>query len=126
MPEFQQVLTMFNNPIFGVFIGAVVTAIIQSSAASIGILQALSMVGGMTYGMAIPIVMGQNIGTCISAVLSCSILSKMSFRGGGNKSFGGGNKLTQTLPKTSREHLDWIEIFYLYNVLFYLVLSIIF
>lgn len=71
MPEFQQVLTMFHNPIFGVFIGAVVTAVIQSSAASIGILQALSMVGGMTYGMAIPIVMGQNIGTCISAVLSC-------------------------------------------------------
>lgn len=71
MPEFQQVLTMFHNPIFGVFIGAVVTAIIQSSAASIGILQALSMVGGLTYGMAIPIIMGQNIGTCISAVLSC-------------------------------------------------------
>lgn len=71
MPEFQQTLLMFNNPIFGVFIGAIVTAIIQSSAASIGILQALSMVGGMTYGMAIPIVMGQNIGTCISAVLSC-------------------------------------------------------
>ena len=71
MPEFQQTLMMFHNPIFGVFIGAVVTAIIQSSAASIGILQALSMVGGMTYGMAIPIVMGQNIGTCISAVLSC-------------------------------------------------------
>jgi phosphate:Na+ symporter len=71
MPEFQQTLLMFNNPIFGVFIGAIVTAVIQSSAASIGILQALSMVGGMTYGMAIPIVMGQNIGTCISAVLSC-------------------------------------------------------
>lgn len=71
IPEFQQTLLMFNNPIFGVFIGAIVTAIIQSSAASIGILQALSMVGGMTYGMAIPIVMGQNIGTCISAVLSC-------------------------------------------------------
>ena len=71
MPEFQQTLMMFHNPIFGVFIGAIVTAIIQSSAASIGILQALSMVGGMTYGMAIPIVMGQNIGTCISAVLSC-------------------------------------------------------
>ena len=71
MPEFQQVLTMFNNPVFGVIIGSIVTAIIQSSAASIGILQALSMVGGMTYGMAIPIIMGQNIGTCISAVLSC-------------------------------------------------------
>ena len=71
MPEFQQVLTMFHNPIFGVFIGTLVTAIIQSSAASIGILQALSMVGGITYGMAVPIIMGQNIGTCISAVLSC-------------------------------------------------------
>lgn len=71
MPEFQHTLTMFTNPIFAVFVGAVITAIIQSSAASIGILQALSMVGGITYGMAIPIVMGQNIGTCISAVLSC-------------------------------------------------------
>ena len=71
MPEFRQVLTMFNNPIFSVLIGALVTAIIQSSSASVGILQAVSMVGGMTYGMAIPIIMGQNIGTCISAVLSC-------------------------------------------------------
>jgi phosphate:Na+ symporter len=71
MPEFQQTLTMFHNPIFGVFIGTIVTAVIQSSAASIGILQALSMVGGITYGMAIPIIMGQNIGTCISAILSC-------------------------------------------------------
>lgn len=71
MPEFQQTLTMFHNPIFGVFIGTIVTAVIQSSAASIGILQALSMVGGLTYGMAIPIIMGQNIGTCISAILSC-------------------------------------------------------
>lgn len=71
MPEFRQVLTMFNNPIFSVIIGALVTAIIQSSSASVGILQAVSMVGGMTYGMAIPIIMGQNIGTCISAVLSC-------------------------------------------------------
>ena len=71
MPQFQQALTMFTNPIFAVFVGAIITAIIQSSAASIGILQALSMVGGITYGMAVPIVMGQNIGTCISAVLSC-------------------------------------------------------
>lgn len=70
MPEFTHVLTAFANPILGVIVGTVVTAIIQSSAASIGILQALSMVGGITYGMAIPIVMGQNIGTCISAVLS--------------------------------------------------------
>jgi len=70
MPEFTRVLTAFTNPILGVIVGTIVTAVIQSSAASIGILQALSMVGGMTYGMAIPIVMGQNIGTCISAVLS--------------------------------------------------------
>ena len=70
MPEFTHVLTAFANPILGVIVGTIVTAVIQSSAASIGILQALSMVGGITYGMAIPIVMGQNIGTCISAVLS--------------------------------------------------------
>ena len=70
MPEFTHILTMFTNPILGVLVGTIVTAVIQSSAASIGILQALSMVGGMTYGIAIPIVMGQNIGTCISAVLS--------------------------------------------------------
>ena len=70
MPGFSHMMTMFTNPILGVLVGTVVTAIIQSSAASIGILQALSMVGGITYGMAIPIVMGQNIGTCISAVLS--------------------------------------------------------
>lgn len=70
MPQFTHILTAFTNPILGVLVGTVVTAIIQSSAASIGILQALSMVGGITYGMAIPIVMGQNIGTCISAVLS--------------------------------------------------------
>ena len=70
LPEFTQILTAFTNPILGVVVGTVVTAIIQSSAASVGILQALSMVGGLTYGMAIPIIMGQNIGTCISAVLS--------------------------------------------------------
>lgn len=70
MPQFTNVLMAFTNPILGVIVGTVVTAVIQSSAASIGILQALSMVGGITYGMAIPIVMGQNIGTCISAVLS--------------------------------------------------------
>ena len=70
MPQFTHILTAFTNPILGVLVGTIVTAVIQSSAASIGILQALSMVGGITYGMAIPIVMGQNIGTCISAVLS--------------------------------------------------------
>ena len=70
MPQFTHILTAFTNPILGVIVGTVVTAIIQSSAASIGILQALSMVGGLTYGMAVPIIMGQNIGTCVSAMLS--------------------------------------------------------
>lgn len=70
MPQFTHILTAFTNPILGVVVGTVVTAVIQSSAASIGILQALSMVGGMTYAMAIPIIMGQNIGTCVSAMLS--------------------------------------------------------
>lgn len=70
MPEFASVLTAFNNPIFGVIIGAVITAIIQSSSASVGILQALALTGGITYGMALPIIMGQNIGTCITALLS--------------------------------------------------------
>ncbi len=70
MPEFYSIITMFNNPILGVATGAIVTAIIQSSAASVGILQALSLTGGITYGMAIPIIMGQNIGTCATAVIS--------------------------------------------------------
>ena len=70
MPSFQHILVKFTNPILGMLVGLVVTMIIQSSAASLGILQALSMVGGITYSMAIPIIMGQNIGTCISAVLS--------------------------------------------------------
>ena len=70
MPEFSQVLTAFRNPIIGVVIGAVVTGIIQSSAASVGILQALALTGSITYGMAIPIIMGQNIGTCVTSLIS--------------------------------------------------------
>lgn len=70
MPEFTSILTSFNNPILGVLIGAVFTGIIQSSAASVGVLQALSLTGSITYGMAIPIIMGQNIGTCVTALLS--------------------------------------------------------
>ena len=68
--KFAEILTMFNNPILGVLVGAVVTGIIQSSAASVGMLQTLAMNGGITYGMAIPIIMGQNIGTCVTALLS--------------------------------------------------------
>ena len=70
MPEFAQLLTAFRNPILAVLVGAVFTGIIQSSAASVAILQALSLTGSVTYGMAIPIIMGQNIGTCVTAVLS--------------------------------------------------------
>ncbi len=70
MPEFESMLTRFNNPLVGVLVGAVFTGIIQSSAASVGILQALSLTGSVTYGMAIPIIMGQNIGTCVTALLS--------------------------------------------------------
>ena len=70
MPEFASILTAFTNPFLGVVVGAVFTGIIQSSAASVGILQALSLTGGITYGMALPIIMGQNIGTCVTALLS--------------------------------------------------------
>ena len=70
MPEFSQILTAFRNPLLGVLVGAVFTGVIQSSAASVGILQALALTGSITYGMAIPIIMGQNIGTCITALIS--------------------------------------------------------
>ncbi len=70
MPEFTKILTYFNNPILGVATGAIFTGIIQSSAASVGILIALSGTGFITYGMAMPIIFGQNIGTCVTALLS--------------------------------------------------------
>ena len=69
-PNFQQILVAFTNPILGVAFGAIFTALIQSSSASVGILQILAANGGITYGAAIPIIMGQNIGTCITALLS--------------------------------------------------------
>ena len=68
--KFIDLLTLFHNPLFGVLVGTVITAIIQSSAASIGMLQALVMQVNISYSMALPIIMGQNIGTCITAVLS--------------------------------------------------------
>lgn len=70
VPEFSQLFLLFTNPILGVLAGAVLTAIIQSSSASVGILQALASTGQVTYGAAIPIIMGQNIGTCVTALLS--------------------------------------------------------
>ena len=70
LPEFQNLFVMFTNPVLGVLAGAILTAIIQSSSASVGILQALASTGAVTYGAAIPIIMGQNIGTCITAIIS--------------------------------------------------------
>ncbi len=70
VPEFQQLFIMFKNPILGVLAGAILTAVLQSSSASVGILQALTVTGQISYGAAFPIIMGQNIGTCITAILS--------------------------------------------------------
>lgn len=70
VPEFTNILLMFSNPVLGLLAGAILTAIIQSSSASVGILQALCMTGEVTYGTALPIIMGQNIGTCVTAMIS--------------------------------------------------------
>lgn len=70
VPEFRDMFLMFKNPLLGILVGAGLTAIIQSSSASVGILQALAITGQVSYGAAIPIIMGQNIGTCITAILS--------------------------------------------------------
>lgn len=70
VPEFTNILTMFHNPLLGILAGALLTGIIQSSAASVGILQALTVTGAFTYGSVIPIIMGQNIGTCVTSMLS--------------------------------------------------------
>lgn len=70
LPQFAQLFAMVANPVLGVLVGALVTAIIQSSSASVGILQALSTTGVITYAAAVPIILGQNIGTCITAFLS--------------------------------------------------------
>ncbi|MBQ9245668.1 Na/Pi cotransporter family protein [bacterium] len=69
-PNFTKILTLFHNPILGLFVGLIVTAIIQSSAASVGMLQALSLTGSISYAVAAPIIAGQNIGTCVTALLS--------------------------------------------------------
>ena len=77
---FRNILLMFSNPILGMIAGTVLTAVIQSSSASVGILQALCATGAVTYGTALPIIMGQNIGTCITAVLSSIGTSKNAKR----------------------------------------------
>ncbi|MCX4370687.1 MAG: Na/Pi cotransporter family protein [Dysosmobacter sp.] len=80
LPGFSDLLTAFNNPLLGVLVGAVFTGVIQSSAASVGILQALALTGSITYGMAIPIIMGQNIGTCVTALISSIGVSRSAKR----------------------------------------------
>ena len=80
MPGFTHFMTAFTNPFLGVLVGAAFTGIIQSSAASVGILQALAMTGSVTYGIAIPIIMGQNIGTCVTALISSIGVSRNAKR----------------------------------------------
>lgn len=70
VPEFTNLLIEFQNPVFGVLAGLILTAVIQSSSASVGILQALCMTGAVSFGAAVPIIMGQNIGTCVTAIMS--------------------------------------------------------
>lgn len=80
VPEFGNLLLKFSNPILGVLAGAVLTAVIQSSSASVGILQALCVTGAVHYSVAVPIIMGQNIGTCVTALLSAVGASKNAKR----------------------------------------------
>ncbi len=80
VPEFTGILTAFSQPILGMMAGLILTAVIQSSSASVGILQALCVTGSVTFGTAIPIIMGQNIGTCVTAMLSSIGASKNAKR----------------------------------------------
>ena len=80
VPEFTGILTMFSNPVLGLIAGAVLTAVIQSSSASVGILQALCATGAVSYATALPIIMGQNIGTCVTAMISSVGASKNAKR----------------------------------------------
>lgn len=80
MPEFSHILLMFSNPVLGMLVGLVLTAIIQSSSASIGILQALCATGVVSYATAIPIIMGQNVGTCVTALISSAGAGKNAKR----------------------------------------------
>ena len=80
VPAFRNMFIMFTNPIIGMLIGALLTAVIQSSSASVGILQALCATGAVSYAAAIPLIMGQNIGTCATALLSCVRSSKNAKR----------------------------------------------
>ncbi|MCR5775382.1 MAG: Na/Pi cotransporter family protein, partial [Lachnospiraceae bacterium] len=78
--SFTSIMTAFSNPVLGMAVGAVLTAIIQSSSASVGILQALSTTGAVSYAVALPIIMGQNIGTCVTSIISSIGASKNARR----------------------------------------------
>ena len=80
VPEFTNLLLKFSNPLLGVIAGALLTAVIQSSSASVGILQALCLTGAVPFSAAIPIIMGQNIGTCVTAIISSIGTSKNAKR----------------------------------------------
>lgn len=80
VPEFTNILTMFSNPFMGILAGALLTAVIQSSSASVGILQALSVTGAVSFSTAIPIILGQNIGTCVTALISAAGANKNAKR----------------------------------------------
>ncbi len=109
-PDFQSILTMFENPILGVLAGLILTVIVQSSSASVGILQSLTVTGAITYGAAIPIVMGQNIGTCVTALISSISANK-----------NGKRAAMIHLYFNIIGVVIWLSIFYLVNAMFSLI-----
>ena len=109
-PDFQAILTMFENPILGILAGLVLTVIVQSSSASVGILQSLTVTGAITYGAAIPIIMGQNIGTCVTALISSV---------GANKN--GKRAAIIHLYFNIIGVIIWLSVFYIVNALFALI-----
>ncbi len=108
MPQFAEMMTAFNNPILGVLVGTLITGVIQSSAASIGILQGLSMTGQISLGMAIPIIMGANIGTCMTAILSSIGVERKAKR---VSAVHGSIKIVGTIL--------WLVVFYGLNAIFH-------
>ena len=109
-PAFQSILTMFENPILGVMAGLILTVIVQSSSASVGILQSLTVTGAITYGAAIPIVMGQNIGTCVTALISSISANK-----------NGKRAAMVHLYFNIIGVVIWLSVFYIVNALFSLI-----
>ena len=109
-PAFQSILTMFENPILGIFAGLVLTVIVQSSSASVGILQSLTVTGAITYGAAIPIIMGQNIGTCVTALISSISANK-----------NGKRAAIIHLYFNIIGVVIWLSVFYIVNAIFSLI-----